>query len=72
MKTTVKITQINTFKSNTEIYGVNRKDGLDYYFHVAHDNISVRARNKGGDTLKRACINKLREERNDLRIVCRI
>lgn len=72
MKTTVRITQINTFNSNTEIFGRNKKDNWDYYFHVEHDSISVRAKNKGGDTLKRACINKLRKERNDLRIVCKI
>jgi hypothetical protein len=58
---TLKVTKFINYKSNAEIFAVD-KNGNPHYFHVDYDYLSERARRAGGDTLKRAAIKRLKEQ----------
>lgn len=60
-KETLKVTTFNNYKSNAEIFAQN-KSGESYYFIVDYDYLSQRARNDGGDTLRRAAIKFMKEK----------
>ena len=65
---TMKITSIKMYRSNAEIFAKGNGEESNY-FHVDFDNLSQRAKNDGGSTLKRAVVNRLRQQYSQYKFI---
>jgi len=70
-KTTVKITQINLFNSNANVFGWSgSNDTCHFHIDFDYDARILKAKEKGLIQFKKAIIRCLRERHDNIRFIC--